>query len=155
MDVGVRAWLGDVPRPGAALTSDPGAVVAHLVDLVAPDLPSRVDEVEYTDPVASIRGADWILTLVCPWRLWRDGNLVIDPDLMEGDEAINAELVAGVLWDLIGHSLVGVQNSSKNVNDPVFVLTGGYVIEVEADTDIDPWTFSLPGMTFVGTTTVA
>jgi hypothetical protein len=105
------------------VTVQPGSIVAALAELVAPDLPSRVDTVEYTDPVAAIRDAQWCLTLVCAWRLWRDG------------------------------ALIGVRSSGHNPNDPVFLFTGGYRLDVALETDLDPWTFSLPSMTSVGTMT--
>lgn len=63
------------------------------------------------------------------------------------------EIVADAIWDLIGHSIVEVKQSGTNPNDPIFVLTGGYSIAIAADTDLDPWVMSIPGITFVGTMT--
>lgn len=39
--------------------------------------------------------------------------------------------------------------ASRNPNDPIFELTGGYDIVIEADEDLDSWVLSLTGMTFV------
>ena len=91
--------------------------------------------------------------MLCAWRLLRNGNVVVDPDNMTGPFEIRTQIVTDAIWELIGHEIVGVTESATNPNDPVFELSGGYTIEVAADSDLDPWVLELPRIAFVGTMT--
>jgi hypothetical protein len=61
------------------------------------------------------------------------------------------DVVADEIWELVGHSITEVRSrSSDHPNDPVLVLTGSYMLEIEADSDLDPWVLRLRGHTFAG-----
>lgn len=91
------------------------------------------------------------MSMLCPWRLIKLGSVVVDPDTMKEPAEIAAEIVEDALWELIGHEIVRVRESPRNPNDPVFEMTGGYSIEVDADTDLDPWVITVGKTTFSGT----
>jgi hypothetical protein len=109
--------------------------------------------VNYPDPVVSFAGDDWALSMVCPWKLLHCGSVVVDPDNLVESDVAATEIVTDAVWELIGHSIIKVRRSGTNQNDPISVLTGNYSIDVAADTDLDPWVMSVPGITFVGTMT--
>jgi len=118
-----------------------------MIDELAKDVaalaPLRVDEVEYNDPIAVLRGAGWTLTLACPWHMLEGDRPVLS---WEDDEVEDA------VWNLVGHAVTGVRRrSADHPNDPVFVLTGGLELQVEADSPVDPWVMHLPELVYVGT----
>lgn len=105
-------------------------------------LPLRIDGLEYHDPVLTLGGQGWALSLVCPWRLQNGESNVTAWD--EDD-------VGDASWDLVGHHLEAVtRRVAGNEEDPVFELSGGFRLEVFADTDLDPWVLRLPTQTIVG-----
>ncbi|HEX4246768.1 MAG TPA: hypothetical protein VH008_02805 [Pseudonocardia sp.] len=79
--------------------------------------------------------------------------MLLDPDQMEEDDAAETEAISDKLWDLIGSSIVAVEQSSANANDPLFLLTDGYVLRVRADSDVDPWSMTIQKQVFVGVMT--
>lgn len=107
-------------------------------------LPLRIDWVEYQDPILTLGGERWALALACPWRL------------MEGPTAVTAWDEPGVedeSWNLVGHLITAVRpRLDGNSEDPAFSISGALVLEVLADTDLDPWVLrlDLTGKTFVG-----
>lgn len=125
----------------------------ELADRVAIHGSFKINRVDYPDPVVSFAGDDWALSMLCPWKLLHRGSVVVDPDNLVESEEVATEIVTDAIWELIGHSIIEVRQSTTNPNDPTFVLSGDYSIEVAADTDLDPWVMSVPGITFVGTMT--
>jgi hypothetical protein len=111
-------------------------------------LPLRIEEVDYNDPMVVLSGTDWSLSVACPWRLMRDGRLATS----YGDEGAG-EVLAG----LVGNEVValGSADSSRVPGDIQVVLRNGTVLDVFADTDLDPWVLRLPDRTFVGTVSCA
>jgi hypothetical protein len=106
-------------------------------------LPLRIDGLEFNDPVVVLIGANWSLSIVCPWRLTRGGALVAsieDPSA----EAHLRDVVGGAITDVIPQSAGGASP------DPVFVFADGARLELFSDTDLDPWVMRLPDKTFVG-----
>jgi len=131
--------------------SGPGSIVRELADRVAIHGPFKIGEVDYPDPVVTLAGDNWSLSMLCPWKLLHHGSVVVDPDNMTESGETATEIVTDAVWELVGHSIIEVRQSKSNQNDPTFILTGEYSIEVAADTDLDPWVMSVPGITFVGT----
>lgn len=115
-------------------------MIADIDAYLVREGPLRIDEVEVQDPVVAFAGPGWSLTLACPWVLTRNGDRVTSWDADFAD----------VVWDLIGQSVTRVTASGGRPHDPAFVLTEGYVLDVEADTDLDPWVLRLRGITYVG-----
>lgn len=99
-------------------------------------LPVRVDGVEVQDPILTLYGEGWALTIACPWQgtiggralSWEDGDLE--------DRS----------WDLVGEELVAVRQDGPAVE---FRFSTGTLI-ASADTDMDPWVLELPGGLVVG-----
>jgi hypothetical protein len=58
------------------------------------------------------------------------------------------------VWDLVGHEIAEVK-TAPNGFDPIFLLSGDVELTITADTDLDPWVFRLPHITFVGSGSVA
>lgn len=113
-------------------------MIPPLTEAVAAAGPLLITEVEYADPVLTINGEGWGLTVTCPWRLVRGDDLVLSwstPD------------AADTVWDLIGLRLVGARTRGR---DASFDLSDGSALEVFSDTDLDPWVVRLPGATYVG-----
>ena len=101
------------------------------------DLPRQVRGLEVDDPVLTLYGDDWSLTLMCPWAVdGPAGGFTWESDAIE-DEA----------WELVGQSLLAVSPTDV---DPVFQMSGGFVLRVSADTDLAPWTLRLPHAVVVG-----
>lgn len=112
-----------------------------------------VTRVDYFDPVVTLGGQAWGLGTLCFWKLLRDGDVVMDPEELDVDEAVEHELVMDALWELVGQSIVSVEQSELNPNDPIFLMTSGYTLQLRADSDIDPWNMDVEGQYFVGSMT--
>ena len=111
-----------------------------VLDAIRADLPRQIRGLEVNDPVLTLYGDDWSLTLMCPWEVrGPDGGFSWESKSIE-DEA----------WELVGHSLLSVSAMDADLVDPVFDLSGGISIRVSADTDLDPWTLRLPHVVLVG-----
>ena len=117
-------------------------VIAEIAASVARQGPLRIDQVEFVDPTVILAGDAWSLAITCPWRLLRGSSLVVRWDDKSASDAI---------WDLVGHSIIEVlPRSAEHPNDPFLVLTGAYGLEIEADSDLDPWVLRMSDHTFVG-----
>ena len=112
-------------------------------EAVAGLLPLQLEEVEYNDPMVVLAGSGWSLSVACPWRLMRDGQL----ETSYGDDG-----AAAVVDGLVGKSVVafGSGDDSSRPGDIRVTLDDGAVLDVFADTDLDPWVLRLPNHTFVG-----
>ena len=91
-----------------------------------------------------------------PFAVEKIANRMIRPAVANRDGGIhlvaaNDDRAADEIWNLVGHSITAVRpRSSEHLNDPVFALTGDYLLEIEADSDLDPWVLRLRFHTFVG-----
>ena len=103
----------------------------------------QIQEAEVNDPTVVLIGDGWSLAIVCPWRLLLERAEVVP---WESDDSGDA------FWALIGHTIVGVSGShdQEHPNAPVFEISGGYILKLEPDTDLDPWVLQTKGMTYVG-----
>ena len=110
------------------------------VKAVRAAMPLEVREVQYNDPVLSISGDGWWLTLMCPWLIrGRNGQYSWEVDEVEDK-----------VWDLIGHSIVSVSFDSGVEVDPTFEFDGEISLEICADSDWEPWTMQVPGLVVIG-----
>lgn len=110
-----------------------------ILGAVTSALPLVIRGFELTDPVLTVFGEEWSLTLMCPWTV--DG-----PDVKTSWESEHLEDEA---WELLGRAIVGVL-ADEDVVDPTFLLTGDVELSVDADTDLDPWTLTLPTIVVTG-----
>ena len=108
-----------------------------VAEAIRTDLPRQVRGLEVNDPVLTLYGDDWSLTLMCPWKVEGPG----------GGFGWESESIEDDAWELVGQSLLSVSPTDV---DPVFELSGGFSITVSADTDLDPWTLRLPHVLVVG-----
>jgi hypothetical protein len=77
---------------------------------------------------------------MCPWEIsGPDGRVTWESESIEDE-----------VWELVGHSLLSVSSTDLDLVDPVFEVSGGISIKVCADTDLDPWTLSLPHVMLIG-----
>lgn len=110
-----------------------------LNDQVAGSLPLRVDGVIVNDPVVSLRGEGWFLAIACPWDLVGSG---VEFD-WETDSFGDCTL-------LVCANLRTVTAEDELLVDPIFHFDNGLSIVLRADSDFDPWVFSIPGIVLVG-----
>ena len=119
-------------------------MIAEIREALSTLLPLRLDEVDYNDPMVVLSGPGWSLSVACPWRLMREGQL----QTSYGDDG------AGVVIDgLVGRVVVEVRAGDRcgSPGDIQVALDDGALLDVFADTDLDPWVLRLPDHTFVGT----
>lgn len=114
--------------------------MTSLREMIARALPLKVEWTRINDPVVTMGGEGWHLALVCPWEVVGRGS--------EFDWASDSfeEAVEG----LPGLYLREVSAAGDVLVDPTFRFDGGLAIVVHADTDLDPWVFSVPGLVLVG-----
>ncbi len=112
------------------------SVLARILDV----LPLMVSGLEINDPVLTLFGNGWGLSIVCPWAL--DG---LDVHVTWESDPLDE------VWVLAGRALVGVTANDESATDPTFHFEGGLSLEVNADTVLDPWTLILPGLVVTGT----
>ena len=119
-------------------------MIDKIGEALSPLLPLRLEEVEYNDPMVVLSGPGWSLSVACPWRLMRESRL---------ETAYGAEGAAAALDGLRGGEVVGFNPAGGTCSpgDIRVALGNGAVIEMFADTDLDPWVLRLPEHTFVGT----
>lgn len=96
-------------------------------------LPLKVASIFINDPVVTLSGEVWSFTAMCPWRL-------VGPDV---EISWESEMIDEAVLRLSGHSIIAVSASDSDATDPVLRFDGGYVLSVEADTDLDPWWLDL------------
>ncbi|MBW9210518.1 hypothetical protein KV100_12725 [Mumia sp. zg.B21] len=102
-------------------------------------LPLTIRGIEVTDPVLTLFGDDWSLTLMCPWT-------VEGPGVSSSWESENLE---DEVWDLVGREITSL-TAGPDVIDPTFHLSGDIDLAVRADSDLDPWTLMIPGLVVTG-----
>lgn len=100
------------------------------------DLPRRVRGLEVQDPIVTVFGEDWSLTVACPWSGDVDGHMLSWED----------ESIEETLWDLVGQDLVSVDRLGPRVR---FRFTEAELVAVP-DSDLDPWVLTLPSGISVG-----
>jgi hypothetical protein len=113
--------------------------VTDLVVDATAHLPLRVRDVEVQDPVILLAGESWSLLVACPWEITGDG---INVSWLSHD-------VEDAAWDMVGRDLLAV---TGGLVDPVFHFSSATTLTVHADSDLDPWVLSLPGIVYVGRT---
>lgn len=117
-------------------------MINELAEAVARKAPLRVDQVEHSDPTTTLIGQSWSIAITCPWRLLHHESLVVD---WQDDAAADA------VWELVGNAITSIApRSPQHPRDPVLKLSDGYALEIEADSDLDPWVFRVAGHTYVG-----
>jgi hypothetical protein len=89
------------------------------------------------DPIVTVFGEDWSLTLACPWSGVVNGHTLTWED----------ETIEDVLWDLVGQDLVGFDRRGPST---YFRFTSAELI-AEPDSDLDPWVLTFPSGVVVGT----
>lgn len=102
-------------------------------------LPVRVQGVEVQDPILTLFGEGWGLTIACPWEGTIGGRALS----WEDDDIEDRS------WDLVGQDLVAVRHDGSMVK---FEFSAGTLIATP-DTDVDPWVLQLPGGVVVGRAT--
>jgi hypothetical protein len=109
--------------------------ISHLFPLL-------INEADYQDPTLSLSGINWSFGTVSSWRVVRDGILVY---------GWSDELAPAHVQQLCGTSITSVVPQSPVMRgDPTFVLSNGGFLEIFADHPVDPWSFTVPGMTYIG-----
>jgi len=110
--------------------------------LVANAAPLRIERVEGNRVLPTLVGPEWALALVCPWVL-RDGKDVV----VEWDGPSSEEIAALVSGDAI----VAVElRDPMEPQDPAFIFESGRVLEIYADSDLDPWRFRIGNDIYIG-----
>lgn len=123
-------------------------MIDKIREALSPLLPLKLEEVEYNDPMVVLSGPGWSLSVACPWRLMREGRL----ETSYGDDG-----AAAAIDGLVANAVVALRagDGSSSPGDIQIALDDGAVLDVFADTDLDPWVLRLPDHTFVGTASCA
>lgn len=101
-------------------------------------LPRRVLGVEVQDPILTLYGEQWSLTVFGPWEGTLHGRtLVWEEDDLEDWS-----------WDLIGQDLLTVREEDTLIR---FEFSAGSLV-VTSDSDWEPWVLRLPAGVLVGKT---
>jgi hypothetical protein len=107
-------------------------------------LPLTVKEVEFVDPTILLRGDGWWISITCPWQLSKSGVPIV---------AWESKDIEDQIWELVGHQITSVRPQSlEHPGIANFDIDGGLVLQITADTDLDPWVIRLPDVTIVGST---
>lgn len=101
-------------------------------------LPVHIQGVELQDPILTLFGEGWALTIACPWEGTIGGRALS----WEDDDIEDRS------WDLVGEDLVAVRQDGPA---DTFEFSAG-TLTVTPDTDVDPWVLQLPGGLVVGRT---
>jgi hypothetical protein len=102
-------------------------------------LPVRVQGVEVQDPILTLFGEGWGLTIACPW----EGTIGWRALSWEDDDIEDRSR------DLVGQDLVAVRQDGPAVK---FEFSAG-TLTVTPDQDVDPWVLLLPDGLVVGRAT--
>lgn len=95
-------------------------------------LPLLIRGTEVTDPVVTLFGDGWGLTMWCDWTVDALELGSSSPDLEDR------------VWDLVGTSIVGVE--ARAGVGPVFALSAGHELALVEGDDDEPWVMHLPGL---------
>jgi hypothetical protein len=106
-------------------------------------LPLRIAELQFNDPVVVFAGLNWSVSIACPWRLTRGGVPVTSIDDPNAEARLR-ELVGSIIIDVVGHT------NARGSYDPILVFADGERLQIDSDTDLDPWVIRLADETFVG-----
>ncbi|SDT07205.1 hypothetical protein [Microlunatus soli] len=107
--------------------------MADLKEDVSALLPLVVTGVATNCFMINMYGEGWALAVNCAWALARHGRVLAT---WESDD----DLMLAVVEGQRGRSVVAME-IDEGVFDPIFHFDDGTVLTVEADTEIDPWTF--------------
>jgi hypothetical protein len=113
-------------------------MTSSMTEMIQSALPLKIDKVEFQDPVLVLQGADWSLSVICPWRIRQGDDIDLSWSSADAGDRV---------WDLVGMSIVA---ASEQGPDPVFELSNVSVLDLFADTPTDPWVLRLPAITVVG-----
>lgn len=116
-------------------------MTASSRDLISAALPLVVGGIDVNDPVLTLYGDEWSLSVVCPWRLQGPG-VEIDWE---------SASIEAVVLTLMGRTLESVSAAEDITLDPTFHFSGSVELAVRADTDLDPWALAVPGIVVTGT----
>lgn len=118
-------------------------MIDRMRQAISEFLPLQVAEVDYNDPMVVLAGPGWSLSVACPWRLMKDDRLVTS----FGDDGAEENLET-----LVGSEVVALRSvdCTRTPGDIHVAFADGTVLDVFADTDLDPWVLRLPDRTFVG-----
>lgn len=118
-------------------------MTASPIDLISAALPLVVQGMEVNDPVVTLYGDEWSLTIMCPWTLQGPG---VEIDWESGS-------IEAVVPTLMGRALEFVSAAEHITVDPTFHFSGSVELAVRADTDLDPWALAVPGIVVTGART--
>jgi hypothetical protein len=129
---------GEVRQRGAEERCD-----GPLISAFAGRLPAPIDRAVYPTGTLQLSGEGWAVTASCPWRLSRQGELIVG---WSDDRAAD---VVGALDERTLQSLA-LRRGLGGADDPVLILDDGSTLELFADSDDEPWTATVDGQRMVG-----
>jgi hypothetical protein len=118
-------------------------VTTPAIAAVTKRLPLRLRQVEWTDPTLTVLGDEgFALNATCPWRVTAPDGIPFGWASPEAGDLVH---------DLAGLDVVAVERQARRAPaDPAFVLSSGWVLELFADTAVDPWTLRVGDDVLVG-----
>ena len=119
----------DLAWPQDAFNDDVTRRGARPVDHLRAAMPLTISGVEVNDPVLTVFGKGWSLTIWCDWSV-RGLDLDCGSDDLE-DRA----------WDLVGQSLLGFTVEAGQA--PAFQLTGDHALVLEEGESVGRWSVSI------------
>lgn len=127
-------------------------IASLIADALMREGPLKISRVNYSNYIVTLGGDSWGIAISCKWRLLRGAKKILDSEEIEAAAGTESELCVAEneLAQLVGHSITGARTSRWNLNDPILSITGGYLLEIESDIDLDPWVLRFPKEVFVG-----
>lgn len=103
-------------------------------------LPRQVTGLDYSDPILSIFGVGWSLTLQTPW-VGHVGGVALDWE----DDCVEDRA-----WDLVGQTLLQIRETHDHNQPLVEFLFGDAIFRATFEAQPEPWVLRFGDIVIVG-----
>ena len=103
--------------------------IRRLADLSG----EKIISVRWDDPQLVVKGRDWSIAAVAPWRVLKDRALILG-----SDEAVQEDLEK----ILVGNAIKTCTFQSAHADvDPALAFESGHLLEIFSSSALEPWLF--------------
>ena len=107
-----------------------------MIAAVEPHLPLIIDRASFENGVNLVIGGDgWSLSVAAPWRITRNGRLLLGSEEQEPSSSLS---------DFVTQRIHAVVPQGVGGLDLAFELDGGKTLEVFSCHPLEPWVLRLP-----------